>query len=315
MSVTIPAAVFGALLSFVGASVAAGDESVPEVIVAAPRPPTAQELVGDAVPNFVKSHSTPSRVLDQLTRWRNPVCPRATGLTDAEDRFVTARILAVAAAVGAPHDESPKCKPNVFIFFALEPEKLVQVLLKEDSRLLGFHYATETKRLAVFNHPVQGWYVTSTRNWKGLEKMDDPLPLPMDPDAPPFSQGGAQLFAGKVPPGDPGSRLENYASSQVVFATVIADASKLKGMTIGPISDYLAMLTLTQARFSNSCTQLSTIMDLMASGCPGDKRPDQVTAGDLAYLRALYSADLERPVELERSNIANAMLKAFRQGH
>ena len=36
-----------------------------------------------------------------------------------------------------------------------------------------------------------------------------------------------------------------------------------------------------------------------------------VTVGDLAYLRVLYSADLETPVALERSNIGVMMLRAF----
>ena len=56
---------------------------------------------------------------------------------------------------------------------------------------------------------------------------------------------------------------------------------------------------------------MPSIMDLMAADCPDDKRPDQVTAGDLAYLRALYSADLETPVAIERSNIEAMMLRAF----
>ena len=74
MSATLRAAVSGAFLSLAGAAVAAGDTGLPSVTVTAPRPPTTQELAGDAVPNFVRSHSTPSRVIGQLTRWRTPLC-------------------------------------------------------------------------------------------------------------------------------------------------------------------------------------------------------------------------------------------------
>jgi len=56
---------------------------------------------------------------------------------------------------------------------------------------------------------------------------------------------------------------------------------------------------------------LPSSVDLMTADCPDDKRPDQVTVGDLAYLRVLYSADLETPVALERSNIGVMMLRAF----
>ena len=105
--------------------------------------------------------------------------------------------------------------------------------------------------------------------------------------------------------------MDNYISSQVVLATIIADRNKITGLTIGSLSDYFAVLTLTQARMSEGCSQLPNIVDLMAADCPDDKRPDQVTAGDLAYLRALYSVDLETPVAMERSNIDAMMLRAL----
>ena len=53
----------------------------------------------------------------------------------------------------------------------------------------------------------------------------------------------------------------------------------------------------------------------MAADCPDDKRPDRVTAGDLARLRALYSAELETPVAIERSNIGAMMLRALADRH
>jgi hypothetical protein len=102
MSATLRAAMFGAFLSFGGTAVAAADDGVPNVTVTAPRPPTAQELAGQAVPNFVRSHSTPSRVTGQLTQWRTPVCPWAEGLDDDMDNYVTARIRAMLPPLALP---------------------------------------------------------------------------------------------------------------------------------------------------------------------------------------------------------------------
>jgi hypothetical protein len=113
--------------------------SLPDVTVTAPRPPTPQELAGEAVPDFVKSHATPSTAIDQLTRWRTAICPLTRGLDPGLNAFVSARIRAVAAAVGAPHDESPACKSNVQILFTLEPQQVLDEVAKQDSRLLGFH--------------------------------------------------------------------------------------------------------------------------------------------------------------------------------
>jgi len=199
----------------------------------------------------------------------------------------------------------------VTILFTLEPQRVLDAIVKQDSRLLGFHYAKQEKKLATFTHPIQGWYVTSTRNWQGVENVDDPLPLGEYGDGAIATGACGAICAGKVPPGKPGSRLDNYRSSQVVRALIVVDANQIRGMTIGSISDYLAVLTLSQARAPQGCSQLPSIMDLMAPGCSAEKKPDQVTAGDLAFLRALYHANLETPVNLEESNIENAMMREF----
>jgi hypothetical protein len=311
MAATLRGALLGSFMSFAAVAAAPSTVNPPEVTVTAPRPPTPQELAGDAVPKFVMSHTTPSTVIGQLTRWRHGVCPLTRGLDEAMNAFVTARIRAVAAAVGAPLDEAPNCKNNVTILFTLEPQKLLDALAKRDSRILGFHYPQGEKKLATFTHPIQGWYVTSTRNWRGVENVDAAMPLGEYADGAIANGSCGLMCAGKVPPGLPGSRLDNYRSSNVILALIVVDANQIKGMTIGSISDYLAVLTLSQARASERCSQLPSIMDLMAPGCGADEKPDQVTAGDLAFLRALYRANLETPVELEESNIENAMMREF----
>jgi hypothetical protein len=279
----------------------AATASLPDVTVTAPKPPTEEQLAGEAVPHFVESHATPSTVIHQLTRWRTGICPRTLGLSEATDQFVRARMRAIATAVGAPWDESPKCKPNVDIVFTGEPQKVLDVILKQDSQRLGFHYPQQEKRLATFTLPIQGWYVTSTRNWAGYEMIDDPAPLGV------FQGKIRHQEASKVPPGEPGSRLTNLRSSQVVLALIVVDGYKAMEMNLKSLTDYLAMLTLSQATPSDTCSQLPTIMDLMSTQCAGEK-PLEITAGDLAFLRAFYKADLETPIELEQSNIENAMM-------
>jgi hypothetical protein len=295
-----------------GAVLAAAD--VPQVTVTAPRLPTPEEVSGNAVPNFVASHTTRSAVIGQLTRWRNGICPVTRGLDPPMNDFITARIRAVATAVGAPVDAAANCKYNITVLITLEPQKVLEAVLKQDSRLLGFHYPHQDQALASFTHPVQGWYVTATRNWKGVQTLDEANPLGIYGDGA-TAAGNNVMHAGKVAAGMPGSRLDDYRSSQVVAATLLVDARQIAGMTVGALSDYLAVLALTQARTAQGCSQLPSIMDLLAPGCTGEHRPDQVTAGDLAFLRALYHANLETPVELEESNIQNAMMREFGAGH
>ena len=275
---------------------------LPDVTVTAPRPPSPQELAGDAVPNFIKSHATPSQVLHQLTRWQTGICPVTQGLSAGYDAYVSARIEAVAAAVGAPREESASCKHNVYIVFATEPQKVLDALVKQNAALLGFHYAHQTRALATVSRPIQGWYVTATRNYRGVETIDDPLPLPSLPGI---------FNAGKVAAGEPGSRLTNGRSSLIVSALIVVDTTKVAGMTIGSIADYLAVMVLSQAQSPEGCGQLASIIDLMATTCGGRDKPSQITAGDIAFLRGLYSTDLEQPVSLENSDIQVKMMREF----
>jgi hypothetical protein len=92
---------------------------------------------------------------------------------------------------------------------------------------------------------------------------------------------------------------------------IVADANKIVGHPIGAISDYLAMLTLTQPFNSDRCGTLPSSMDMMLATCGAREKPTGITGGDLAFLKALYQTDLEQVLLLERSNIGNNMTRQF----
>jgi len=46
------------------------------------------------------------------------------------NNFVSARIAAVADAVGAPHQTEAQCKPNLLILFANEPQRELEEVVK-----------------------------------------------------------------------------------------------------------------------------------------------------------------------------------------
>jgi hypothetical protein len=206
--------------------------------------------------------------------------------------FVTARIRAVAQAVGAPHDESSSCVPNVQILFTLEPQQVIDEAIKHDSRLIGFHYANREKKLASITRPIQGWYLTSTRNFRGAEMLDAPEPVAVPDSLSASAAVGGILSVNKVPPGEPGNRLTNLRSSLLVSALIIVDATKIKGMAT-PAHSFQA---------SWICWRPTA---------KGRERPAQITAGDLAFLRALSSVNLETPLDLEQSSLESYMMRQF----
>jgi len=171
--------------------------SIPEVIVTAPRPPTPEELAGSAVSDFVHAHAAPTVATGQLARWRVGICPLTSGLSPDFNDFVSARILAIAASVGAPGELTGGCKRDgkhdVFILFSTDPAKTLADVVRQDPRVLGFHYPNQTQSLEKINHPIQGWYATASRGAYGDIAIDEAEPL--------LPQAQGVLEAGKHPQG------------------------------------------------------------------------------------------------------------------
>jgi hypothetical protein len=95
-----------------------GSQQLDEVVVSA-HAYDRHTLVHDIVPHFVESHSAPSTNIDQVARWRAPVCPQATGLQTVYSDFVTRQIITAAQSVGAPNNGvGKKCGTNIEIAWA-----------------------------------------------------------------------------------------------------------------------------------------------------------------------------------------------------
>ena len=74
-----------------------------------------------------------------------------------------------------------------------------------------------------------------------------------------------------------------------------------------------AMMILTHAQSPDTCGALPSIIDLMSANCGDREKPIQLTAGDIAFLRALYSMDLRENLSLETSDIQNGMMREFKR--
>lgn len=279
-------------------------DAPPEVTVVAPKWPNPKDVPSASVFEFISAHGRPAVVTHQLARWYQPVCPTVSGLSKGFDDFIRARILAVAASVGAPHGKLGHCEPNVQIVFSTDAQALVRQIAAKDSSLLGFHYPAEEKRASTFTGPIQGWYVTATQGDSGGVVLDDPMPMK-------FGDPRSLLDAANVPSARIDTRLATGLSSLLMHALLIANTKQVVGQPVGAVSDYLAVMVLSPEWLSKSCGALPSIADLMATGCANHERPQAITAADIAYLRALYRQDLRRQYSLERSVILDDMMRQF----
>ncbi|MEI9890002.1 MAG: hypothetical protein WDN45_04605 [Caulobacteraceae bacterium] len=238
--------------------------------------------------------------LDQVVRWRDPVCIRAAGLVPNQDQEIEARITEVAKALDLRVGK-PGCKANVEIVFSDQPQTVLDQLYKRREYMLGYYHRHDGVRLKKVTMPIQAWHVTATiGGWGGVagaeaqphsEVIDDPE---------------------NMPPAGCGINHAFTACLQGVFKNVfvIVDNSFLGDKSLGLVTDYLAMVALAQPRSLNGCSDLSSVIDLFAkAACPGRDAPDGLTPADASYLTALYSADPEQKKWAAESDISGRMAK------
>jgi hypothetical protein len=267
--------------------------SLDEVTVIAPRPPTASELAGDNVKIFVKSHSKPKdTAAGALARWKYAICIKTEGLPSDFDEYVSARVEAIAAAVKTPEQTRNTCRPNVFVRFTNEPQKFIDNLVDKNPEILGFHYASQVKKLKTIDRPIQGWHVTGVEAGASGIVVDSIWGAALVVDAP------------------LGSRLTTHVHSYILFTLVVVDGKKILGYPIGSISDYIAMIVLSQVRLMDGCGEPPSILDLMAANCTREKS-NSITAADLAYLRALNTVGQEEDYSMQKMAIENKMRQEF----
>jgi hypothetical protein len=92
-------------------------------------------------------------------------------------------------------------------------------------------------------------------------------------------------------------------------ATVVVDNSKIVGMPLGAVADYIAMLALSQTQAFETCQPLSSIVNLMTPGC--DAKPSELSESDTAYLKALYKVSPDIMGQGQMSGVAHQMETAL----
>jgi hypothetical protein len=301
-----------------GAQTPAPGASPPPTAAQASSPPTSVTSLTVVAPksgepsytqalDFIQSHGAPARS-GQLARWRDPVCPITMGLSPQVDAWVSRWIVARAARVGAAIPKRGGCRPNIEIVFTSDPQGVLDFVAKKRDAYLGYHYVAQTKAFSTVTRPVEARYLTATRSVAGGESFD--IASGSSPSASSFvGDGSLDIAGGSSPSGCAGSSFTRCISSHFVNVLIVVDGKALNGRKVAPVADYIAMLALSQARSLEGCGALPSILDLLSSKCGDRSAPDAWTGGDTAYLRGLYSANLEDVMWLEKDTIADRMVK------
>ncbi len=283
----------------------------PRLPAAAPAPPpkkieeiTVFGFQDDLARDFVKSYATPVSSTGQIARWRKPICPSVLGLVDFQGALVANRVRAAAAKVGAPvviqkvgDDKVRPCKPNVWIIFSSKAQDIMNEVRRKAPWILGFHYYAQAKKLATITNTAQSWYATETVDAKGMARLDS-----TDTEA--ISSNGDMVTTAWQ-----GGRLKTGMRNQFADALIVVDFTKISGVPLPSIADYVAMLALAQTKTFDTCRGVPSITNLFAPGCDAANKARLMSDADVAYLRALYQMDTEASPALQQTELAQRMAR------
>ncbi len=288
---------------------AANSAALQEVTVTARKLIDERTLDRVIIPRFVQSHGEPNPYSHQVGRWRKPglICPSVEGLQPGFADYVSRRIIVVAKSVGAPTAEYGHCKPNVEIIFTPNPQEQISYFDKSYRDLLGPD-GESSQQLLAFNHSIRAWYTTATQSSGATWTVDS------DKAPNVTGQGTTGSATGPIHWEAPfnmqqvgsASRISTGMISGFANVLVIADSKQISDHSLRSITDYVAMLVLTRTSV-DGCSELPSIMDLLSPDCGERVPPDSLTEADMAYLKALYSADLEKNLNLEQGDMHRLM--------
>jgi hypothetical protein len=205
------------------------------------------------------------------------------------------RISDLAVAAGAPL--APQhCQPNLLIVTTDQPVRLLKALRARARGLFGHETPAAWRRFLARERPVMVWYNASLGPARG--------------GAYTLADGVSQMFAA-VPEVDQaiGSRIElNVVQSPSAVIEIIDDA-RAKGVTIGQLADYVAMVGLAQIDLDAKLGDAPTILRLFDE--PAESRPDGISDWDRAFLKALYRTSQDS--RLQRAAVTEQMLRDVAQ--
>lgn len=265
---------------------------LPEVIIEARR----QDLE-KRVHTFVRKLTHSSRFsTESVPRWTQPLCFQAVGLSRTQGEFVVARLSQVASSVGASllKRGCARYSTNFYVVFTANPAETLRYLHHRPGLL--FHGDAGRQQVERFLDPPKSDVV---RVWHNAEIVGrDGMPLIPDL-APCASLPGTLLNCDAA-----ASRVTLSAVQAFTQTLVVVDSTRLQGIQLGQISDYVAMAGLVDFDVDANLGDAPSILRLFTD--PPNERPDGLTEWDRAFLSALYHTDQRSPTQ--RGQIVTRMV-------
>lgn len=247
----------------------------------------------EATRDFVGEVAAPARGRG-LARWRGGVCVGVANLQNDLAQYIADRVSTVAEDLGLKPGE-PGCQPSVLIIAVTNANDFTAQFVAKRPRLFivgggGMDLGRSgLERFKTNDQPVRWWTVS----------------MPVDAD----TGAIATRLPGEEAPvvSTTASRLSTQIVDDTKRVFVIVDIDKINGVSLGQLSDYLAMVVLAQVDPSADTSRYATVLNVFndPSQTPG------LTDWDLAYLEGLYDAQRTQLNHgSHRTEIASSIVRA-----
>ena len=257
---------------------------------------------------YVKAGLNPNPAYGQYARWRGPLCINVRGIPDpAVAARVQARISGAATDVGLGV-QKPGCKPNLTVAFTDDARGLVaQVRAKKPTALPRFEprlYAG----LASPSLPVRWWHVLAPAGPGGGAAGS--VETGALASALGNGEGGVGLSAGTDAIGTNSwnsSLIDTNLSIWARAGVAVVDVNLATGVPLDALADYVALVMLAPMRLPPDQPGVPSVLSLFATDAP---RPAGMSQWDRAFLKGLYSIQMNRAGARQRQQLINTMVGA-----
>lgn len=238
--------------------------------------------------SFVEQASSPPSGT-RPARWNREICISVTGMRVDMAQYMIDRVAQTAVDAGVDV-QGPGCQPNVVIFATDNGQALATELVSGSRRAFrpfvfgGRTYnRQELARFQASQAPVRWWHVNLM-----VEPESGMIVQNVIGDEVCMQMNGVGCIAG-LDVRDM-SRMRSNVRFDLAWVIIILDMSKMEGVQFGALSDYVAMVSLTQVDPYATLPDTESILNLFNQGPGGE----HLSSWDRQYLSSLYSTTTNR---------------------
>lgn len=262
----------------------------------------SEDEVRERAAQFVRSTGVAAGTV-AAARWLDPVCVQVQGLEAVGKRAAEAKMRSVAQAAGIAVAPEP-CQANIVVSFTKDGAGLAQEIHRRDPRRLGQSAPRERDSVLTGPAPIRWIYSTEIRGRDGERLIEGGGAGQTMPGTHDGSGAGSSLGGDSTMMHYGSSIVSTLTNRALTSAIVIIDTDHAMGRRLDTLAAYAALVAFAEIRHRDARPD-GSILGLFESAAP----PRDLTAQDIAFLRALYRIPLDREAMRHRGQLVHEITR------